>query len=131
MPAATTKYDLRSLKLLYSGGAPLGSALVNTIRSKLRSVGSECDIAQGLSPAKVYLITDSPANLISSGYGLTETSPSTHILPTQDCIRKVGSIGVLLPNLEARLVLDDGKDAEPGHPGELWLRGVTIMKVRC
>jgi long-subunit acyl-CoA synthetase (AMP-forming) len=45
----------------------------------------------------------------------------------------VGSAGVLLPNLEARLVVDDdGKgdiDATEGERGELWLRGSTIMKV--
>jgi hypothetical protein len=69
------------------------------------------------------------------GFGLTETP--THILPVQDWLRKVGSIGVLLPNLEARLVRDDtnsadGKNAEdvkPGEPGELWIRGPSVMKV--
>lgn len=37
----------------------------------------------------------------------------------------------MLPNLEARLVVDEegGVDAEEGHPGELWLRGPTVMKV--
>ena len=74
---------------------------------------------------------------MSSGYGLTETSPTTHILPVQDWLRKVGSTGVLLPNLEARLVRDDtssadGKnveDAKPGESGELWIRGPSVMKV--
>lgn len=49
-------------------------------------------------------------------------------------MHKGGSIGILLPNLEARIVVDgEGKgeiDAEEGQPGELWLRGPTIMKVR-
>ena len=44
---------------------------------------------------------------------------------------------MLLPNLEARLIRDDtnstnGKaveDANPGDPGELWIRGPTVMKV--
>ena len=48
-------------------------------------------------------------------------------------ISKIGSIGTLLPNLDARLVVDgdgDGNiDAEEGQPGELWLRGPTVMKV--
>lgn len=37
----------------------------------------------------------------------------------------------MLPNLEARLVVDEeGRvDAEEGQPGELWLRGPTVMKV--
>lgn len=68
-----------------------------------------------------------------SGYGLTETSPTTHLLPPNDGIRKIGSIGVLLPNLEARLLVDgDGNgdtEANEGEAGELWLRGPTIMKV--
>ena len=68
----------------------------------------------------------------SIGYGLTETSPNTHLLPEVDSISKVGSIGLLMPNLEARLLVDgDGKgDIEAGEreAGELWLRGPTIMK---
>lgn len=62
---------------------------------------------------------------------MTETSPATHALPAKDCFRKVGSIGILLPNLEARLVAsdeDDSVDAAPGGPGELWVRGPTVMK---
>jgi 4-coumarate--CoA ligase len=84
-----------------------------------------------------------------TGYGLTETSPTAIVLPAEHAARKVGSIGVLLPNLEARLVVDfDGKvDARPAppraikagtgeegmgqasEPGELWIRGPNIMKV--
>lgn len=53
------------------------------------------------------------------------------MLPVADADRKMGSIGILLPNLEARLVDDDeGKiDAKEGQPGELWIRGKTVMKV--
>ena len=47
-----------------------------------------------------------------------------------DAATKTGSIGVLLSNLDARLV-DEGVDAEEGKPGELWIKGPTIMKVRC
>jgi acyl-CoA synthetase (AMP-forming)/AMP-acid ligase II len=63
---------------------------------------------------------------------MTETSGSTHLLLFPDSDRKVGSIGSLLPTFKARLVEDDdGKvDAEEGQPGELWLQGPTIMKVR-
>lgn len=60
---------------------------------------------------------------------MTEASPTTHILPEEDAERKLGSVGLLLPNLEARLVVEDGQDAKEGEPGELWLRGPTIMKV--
>ena len=67
------------------------------------------------------------------GYGLTETSPTTHLLPVAYAVSKMGSAGTLLPNLEARLVVDgDGKgdvEAPEGEPGELWVRGPIIMKV--
>ncbi|KDQ27621.1 hypothetical protein PLEOSDRAFT_1093294 [Pleurotus ostreatus PC15] len=100
---AVEKNDLSTLKILFSGAAPLGAALVKD---------QECFVTQG--------------------YGLTETSPTTHLLSTADSDSKVGSIGLLLPNLEARLVVDgegDGLiDAEDGQPGELWLRGPSIMK---
>ncbi|KAH9996648.1 AMP binding protein [Russula compacta] len=108
---ATNKYDLRSLKLLVSGAASLSAGVVDLAVKKLNSLGATVAITQG--------------------YGLTETSPVTHLLPAKDCLRKVGSIGVVLPNLEARLVAsdeDDIIDAAPGERGELWVRGPTVMK---
>lgn len=69
-----------------------------------------------------------------TGYGLTETSPTTHLVPAADGARKIGSIGVLLPHLQLRLVVDgegDGLvDAKEGEPGEIWVKGPSIMKVR-
>ena len=51
------------------------------------------------------------------------------VLPHDRFLSKAGSAGVLVPNLEARLIGNDGVDAKPGEPGELWLRGPTVMKV--
>ncbi|PBK82853.1 AMP binding protein [Armillaria gallica] len=104
---AVEQYDLTSLKVLVSGAAPLGAALTKQVNDRLRARKVNCAIVQG--------------------YGLTETSPMTHLLPPQDAERKMGSIGLLLPNLEARLV-DEGVDAAEGKPGELWIRGPTIMR---
>ena len=66
---------------------------------------------------------------ISEGYGLTETSPVTHCNPLFGT-RKVGSIGVPLPNTEARVV-----DAETGtrptplnEVGELIIKGPQVMQ---
>jgi len=56
-------------------------------------------------------------------------SPVSHIIPHDKFLSKAGSCGILLPNLEARLVGDDGVDVTPGERGELWLRGPTVMKV--
>ena len=55
-------------------------------------------------------------------------SPASHIQPYGHFLSKAGSVGVLVPNLEARLVGDGGVDVKPGEPGELWLRGPTVMK---
>ena len=57
-------------------------------------------------------------------------SPVALILPYDLFLSRAGSAGVLLPNLEARLVGDGDVDVKPGEPGELWLRGPTVMKVR-
>jgi long-chain acyl-CoA synthetase len=64
------------------------------------------------------------------GYGLTEAAPVTHCNPVGGQ-RKAGSIGVPLPDVEARLV-----DPESGFPvlwgsdegGELQVRGPNVMK---
>jgi hypothetical protein len=39
-------------------------------------------------------------------------------------VRKSGTIGKLIPNLQARLVDDEGNDIKPGpeNQGELWVR---------
>jgi len=63
------------------------------------------------------------------GFGLTETSPTTHMEP-RGTVHKTGSIGILLSNLEARIVINETEDAMEGEPGELWLRGPGVMKVR-
>ncbi|KAJ6495728.1 AMP binding protein [Mycena vitilis] len=107
------KYDLSSLKVLFSGAAPLGQSLVKAVKARLVAKrGGRDDLA------------------ITQGYGLTETSPTTHMLPASEADSRVGTIGILLPNLEARLLEDeDGKiDAAEGEPGELWIRGKTVMK---
>lgn len=67
--------------------------------------------------------------MVTQGYGLTETSPTSHFNLAETWDTKAGTIGPILPNLEARLVRDDGTDAPLGEKGELWLRGPTIMKV--
>ena len=42
-------------------------------------------------------------------------------------IRKPGSIGLPLPELEVRIVdLDTFKDVEPGQEGEIWLKGPAV-----
>ncbi|KAF9502988.1 hypothetical protein BS47DRAFT_1356547 [Hydnum rufescens UP504] len=41
---------------------------------------------------------------------------------------RIGRIGILLPNQEARLVDEDENDVNESERGELWIRGDNIMK---
>ncbi|KAJ6609065.1 AMP binding protein [Mycena sp. CBHHK59/15] len=110
---AVDSHDLSSLEYMLSAAAPLGGDLVKQVKQRLlakRGPGASC--------------------IITQGFGLTETTTGTHVLPFPDADGNVGSVGTLLSNLEARLVLDDdgNVDAPEGQPGELWIRGKTIMK---
>jgi long-chain acyl-CoA synthetase len=66
---------------------------------------------------------------ISEGFGLTETSPVTHCNPLYG-IRKVGSIGIPLPDTEQKIVdLEEGtRELPPNTEGELLIRGPQVMK---
>ncbi len=64
--------------------------------------------------------------MIEEGYGLTEASPSvtsTAMLPAP----VPGSVGLPLPDVELRLVGDDGRVVEPGELGEVQLRGPNVF----
>lgn len=97
------KYDLSSLKMIFSGAAPLG---VDLSRECMTRVG--CGIRQG--------------------YGMTETSPVTHSSPPKKEDMKLGAVGTAAPNTECKLV-DPASGAElgPNQEGELWVRGPQVM----
>jgi acyl-CoA synthetase (AMP-forming)/AMP-acid ligase II len=97
-------YDLSSVKMFFSGAAPLGVDLSNEC---MRRIG--CSIRQG--------------------YGMTETSPVTHSSPARPEDMKLGAVGPAAPNTECILV-DPGTNEElgPNQEGELWVRGPQVMK---
>ncbi|MFQ5550592.1 MAG: AMP-binding protein, partial [Gemmatimonadales bacterium] len=98
------RYDLSSIKACNSGSAPLPD---DSLRTFERLTGAK----------------------ITEGFGLTETSPVTHSNPLFGK-RKIGSIGVPLPDTDARIVdLEDGStDRAIGEEGELLVRGPQVMK---
>ncbi len=64
------------------------------------------------------------------GYGLTETSPVTHVNPIDEAQKnRSGSIGIPISDTEAKIVdLDEGeRDLPPGTVGELVVRGPQVM----
>ena len=66
---------------------------------------------------------------IVEGFGLSEASPVTHMNPVNG-LRKSGSIGIPIPNTDAKIVsMDDGvTETGPGEIGELAIRGPQIMR---
>ncbi len=86
----------------------------------------------GSAPLPVEVIRDFEKRtgaVIVEGYGLTETSPVTHINPFSGGKRKAGSIGLPIPDTECRIVeLSDGRTDLPiGETGELMVKGPQVM----
>lgn len=62
------------------------------------------------------------------GYGLTESAGSyVTILFGEDAVRKLGSAGRALPNVELSLRNESGAPVEAGTPGEIWIRSPVAM----
>jgi len=61
-------------------------------------------------------------------FGQTEMSSVTCVLTGEDAIRKQGSVGKAIANVEARLVDEDMNDVPQGEPGEIVYRGPTVMQ---
>lgn len=97
------KYDVSSLKYVMSGAAPLGVDLQKRLQKRLN-----CYVTQG--------------------YGLTESSPTSHYSPYDKA--RIGSAGMLLPNVQGRIVDPVTMKDMPnvGDEGEIWMKGPIIMK---
>ena len=99
---AVDERDLSSVENVMSGAAPLGAELSDKVAKRL-----DCEVFQG--------------------YGMTETSPVTHMIrPGGE--NRPGSIGRELDDTECRIVdVESGEDAAEGERGELWIRGPQVM----
>jgi long-chain acyl-CoA synthetase len=60
-------------------------------------------------------------------YGATEAGARLTYLPPEELHRKIGSIGVAIPNVEVRVLREDGTEANVRETGELVARGSNIM----
>jgi len=95
------EYDLSSLRMVFSGAAPLGAELAEEAATR---IGTE----------------------VVQGYGMSELSPVSHATPPGEY--RPGTSGVAVPNTECRIVDADGNDQDVGGRGELWVRGPQVMK---
>ncbi|MGA7326851.1 MAG: long-chain fatty acid--CoA ligase [Rhodomicrobium sp.] len=98
------KHDLTSLKFCISGGAPLPLEVKRQFES-----ASGCKLVEG--------------------YGLTETSPVTHINPPNGPIKE-GSIGLPVPGtlMSLRQLEAPEQEVPLGEKGEICIAGPQVMK---
>jgi long-chain acyl-CoA synthetase len=103
-PIDAEKFDLSSLRVCYSGGAPLSMEILEDFEK--------------LTGAR-----------ITEGYGLAEAAPATHCNPIFGK-RKLGSVGLPYPGTLAKIVdLETGEHVlGPGEAGELCIQGPQVMK---
>jgi fatty-acyl-CoA synthase len=96
-----------------------------------RRSGSLRTISWGAAPASVALLEKMAATFphteIVSVFGQTEMSPVTTALPSEDAVRKIGSVGKSIPTIAARVVDESMNDVAPGEVGEIVYRGPTLM----
>ncbi|KAK4943428.1 hypothetical protein LTR10_016919 [Elasticomyces elasticus] len=100
----THKYSLKSVRVIWCGAGPLDKEHQSALQHVF---GSEASFTQV--------------------WGMTETScvASKFYYPERD---DTGSIGRMMPNLDVKIIDDDGKDISAFDvPGELCIRGPTII----
>ncbi|WP_243091359.1 class I adenylate-forming enzyme family protein [Thermus neutrinimicus] len=94
--------DLSFVRFAISGGAPCPSPVREAFRRK------------GVR--------------FKQGYGLTECGVNCFTLELEEAEAYPESVGRPMPHLKARLVREDGGEAQVGEAGELWLSGSVVMK---
>lgn len=96
----TSRYDLSSVKNILCGAAPLSLNLQNRIQKRFRT------------------------NVVQ-GWGMTEVTCGAIHVPGGR-YDESGSVGLLDPNCECKLLDEDGNAVPAGEPGELHVRGPNI-----
>ena len=96
--------DVSSIKSCFSGSAPIPPDVLERFEK--------------LTGARII-----------EGFGLSETSPVTHVNPLSG-LRKIGSIGMPVSDTDARIVdVDDpSREVGVGEEGELLLAGPQVMR---
>jgi fatty-acyl-CoA synthase len=100
-PGIRDKYDVRSMRAIFTVGAPLSGALGTSVMDRFGDVLYNC-------------------------YGATETGLVTMAKPS-DLRAAPGSIGKALPGNEVRLLDDNGVEVPLGEVGELYVRNKMLV----
>ena len=98
------RHDISSLRLAVTGAADIPVQLIRRVREEL------------------------PFERILTGYGLTEAGTVTGSRPDDDFEHVATTVGVPWPGFEVRTVGEAGTATAPGEPGEVVIRGETVMR---
>ena len=89
------------------------------------------NLSWGAAPASDTLLRQMsatfPGSRILAAFGQTEMSPVTCMLLGEDALRKLGSVGKVIPTVAARIVDDEMNDVPLGEVGEIVYRAPTLM----
>nr|WP_238580837.1 AMP-binding protein [Streptomonospora alba] len=96
-------YDLGSLMVLASGGAPAAPALVSRTRRSMHEM------------------------LLGQGYGLTECSATATTNGGSDYLLKPDSAGLPVATVDIMIVDAAEQELPPGEIGEVWIRGPGVV----
>ncbi|HEX4126776.1 MAG TPA: FadD3 family acyl-CoA ligase [Acidimicrobiales bacterium] len=97
------QHDLSSLRVAVTGAADIPVELIRRVHDEL------------------------PFRRIVTGYGLTEGGTACATSEDDDAEAIATTVGRPRPGFELRIVGDDGRDLQSGQPGEVLLRGGSIM----
>ena len=104
-PAVDGVLPLPRLKELFSGAAPLGGELAEAAKRRLG------------------------VQYVRQGYGMTELSPASHIVPYRLSHAKGATVGELLPSLVCKILdTETGVPVGVGERGEVCVKGPNVMK---
>jgi Acyl-CoA synthetases (AMP-forming)/AMP-acid ligases II len=98
------KYDISSLRYICFGGGNMPVEKLKQLIHKFNTVG--------------FVQT----------YGQTEASPRTTALLPKDALRKVGSVGQPIPNVQIKIIDETSKEVKCNTIGEILIKGKNIMK---
>ncbi len=117
---------------MFPGVPPIYKALADSPKAKdhdLRSIRVCVSGAMKLPTEIQEQFEKITGGRLVEGYGMTETSPSTHCNPLSG-VRRAGSIGLPLPGTDCKLVDQDDPSREVGvgEPGELAIKGPQVFR---
>ncbi|RFU64773.1 long-chain-fatty-acid--CoA ligase [Peribacillus glennii] len=123
--------NIKTYKPTFFPGVPkMYNAFVN--HPKADQYGLDClkMCSCGSAPLPVEIIKrfeELTGTRIAEGFGLSESSPSTHRNPAYGK-KKIGSIGIPVPQTDCIIIDENDNELGPNSVGELLIKGPQIMK---